>query len=211
VNEGWELFRSLQTSEPTGSDEVHLSLNWTPRAHLSLSPSIRYAQADSSRYDIDEERLEMMFSLWFAVRDNLILTGSYSLIDTDIDVRTAYKNYHGVWLSDYLLDRSTPYDDRSNCYHLTANYRFSRSVSFVSSVTITDSNADFDSSIYNNNIGDFSDLNIERLDTSLGMEYLYRPNLTLYSKYNYRDYNDREMHDLDGRLHFISVGVSYTF
>jgi hypothetical protein len=211
VNEEWELFRSLQTSEPTRGDEVHLALNWTPRANLSLSPSARYEQADSSSYDIDEKRLEMMISLWYAFRDNLILTGSYSLIDTDIDTRTAYKNYHGVWRSDYLFDRSTPYNDRSNCYHLTLNYRFSRTVACVGSVMLTDSNADFDSSIYDNNIGEFSDLNIERLDTSLGMEYFYKPNLTFYARYNYRDYNDREINDLDGRLHFMSLGAKYTF
>ena len=154
--------------------------------------------------------MELIFSIWCAPRDNLIITGSYSLIDTDIETRSAYKTYHRMELSDFLFDNSVPYDDRSNCYNLTLNYRFSRRIALISNLTFTDSNADFDSRI-DRNVGQFSDLTIERLDASIGLDYLYKPYLSFYTKYNYRDYNDREINELDGELHLISFGVNYTF
>ena len=209
--EVWGLFRSEQTSLPTSSDEVQLSLNWNPRGNLSLSSTLLYVDADSSRYDIDEERLEMIFSMWYAPRDNLILVGSYGMIHNEIDTRSAYKTYHGVWLTDFSTNTRTVYDDRSNYYNLMVNYRFARNIALVSNLTFADSQSDFDASVYNNNVGEFSDLKIERLDASLGIDYLYKPNLSFYSKYNYRDYNDREMNHLDGKLHFISFGVNYLF
>jgi hypothetical protein len=211
VNEEWKLFRSLMTSEPTRRDETRMALNWRPRGNLSLSSFIVYEQADSSRYDIDEERVEMMLSLWYAPRENLTITGSYGLIDTEIDTRTAYRTVHGVWQSDITIDDYAPYDDRSNCYNLLLNYRFLPNLALNSNLTFTDSRADFDSRVYDDNVGEFSDLNIERLDASFGLDYLYKPSINLYAKYNLRDYNDRENNDLDGDLHFISFGVAYAF
>ena len=209
--EQWELFRFTQTSQPTRSDEVQLSLNWNPRGNLSFSSTFRYEDADSNRYDIDEERMEMIFSVWFAPRDNFIITGSYSLINTEIDTRSSYKTYHIGGPLAFLFDNSVPYDDRSHCYNLTLNYRFSRKLALITNLTFTDSNADFDSRVYGNNIGQFSDLNIERVDTSVGLDYLYKPYLSFYAKYDYRDYNDREVNELDGELHLISFGVNYSF
>jgi hypothetical protein len=209
--EKWDVFRTVQTILPTRRDELQLSLNWNPHGKLSFSSNIRYEEADSSRYYVDEERLEMMFSIWLAPVDNLIITGSYSLIDTDIKTRSFYKIYHRKNLSDILLDNSLPYDDRSHCYNLTINYRFSRKLAIISNLTFTDSNSDFDSLINDKNVGEFSDLNIQRLDASMGVDYFYKPNIAFYSRYNYRDYNDREVNDLDGEAHIFSFGINYTF
>jgi len=104
-----------------------------------------------------------------------------------------------------------PYDDRSSCYNLLLNYRFLPNLALNSSITFVHSSADFDSSIYDHNIGEYSDLNIERLDASFGLEYLYKPYISFYGRYNVRDYNDRETNDLDGELHFISLGMQYSF
>lgn len=210
ILEQWDLFRFRQTSLPNRRDEIQLSFNWNLRRNLSLSSTLRYEDADSNRYDVDEERVEMMFSIWFALRDNLILTGSYSLVDTEIETRSAYKTYHRGGLFDFSFDNTVPYDDRSHWYNLTLNYRFSRKITLISDLTFIESSADFDSRI-DGNIGQFSDLHIERVDASIGLDYLYKPYLTFYTKYNYRDYNDREVNELDGEVHLISFGVSYTF
>jgi len=211
VNEQWNLFRSLSTSEPTRSDEARIALNWSPKGNLSFSSYIVYQQADSSRYELDEERTEMMVSIWYAPRENLMITGSYGLIETEIDAQTAYKTVHGVRLADITSDNHVPYDDRSNCYNLLISYRFRPDLALSSNLTFIDSRSDFDSSLYDNNVGEYSDLSIERLDASFGLDYLYKPSISFYAKYNLRDYNDRETNDLDGDLHFISVGASYSF
>jgi len=212
LNEQWELFGFIQqTSLPNSRESVRISLNWNPRGNLSLSSTFTYEDADSDRYNIDEERMEMMFSIWFAPIDKLMITGSYSLIETEMETRSIYKTYHRRGPLDYLSDNSTNYDDKSQCYNLAVNYRFTRNIALVSNLTFNDSHADFDSRVYGSNIGELSDLNIENVDASIGIDYLYKPNLSFYTKYNYRDYNDREVNDLDGEVHLMSVGVNYTF
>lgn len=211
VNEEWKLFRSLMTSEPTRRDEARMAINWSPRGNLSLSSFIVCDQADSSRYDIDEERVEAMLSIWYAPRENVTVTGTYGLIDTRIDASTAYRTVHGVWLSDITADDHVPYDGRSNFYSLLLNYRLLPNLALSSTLSFTDSRADFDSSVYDTNVGAFSDLTIERLDASFGLDYLYKPSISFYATYNLRDYNDRENDDLDGSLHYISLGVQYAF
>jgi hypothetical protein len=211
VAESWETFRSVQTSLPTRSDEVQLAGTWNFGSRLSLSSAIRYEESESSRYAVDEERLEMTWSIWFAASSDLILTGSYSLIDADISTRALYKTYHRARLSNFLLDSSVPYEDASHCYNLNVNYRFSHRVALAAGCTYVDSRADFDSSINRNNVGQYSDESIDRLDAFIGLNFLYRPSLSLYTRYNYRDYDDRENSGLDGEAHILSCGVQYSF
>ena len=211
ANEEWGLFRSLQTSVPTRRDAVELKLNWNPMGNLSFSSSLFYEEADSSHYAIDEDRTELLLSVWFAPRDNLVVTGYYSWTDTDIDARTSYKTYHGVWLSDFSRENRTPYRARTNCYNLNVTYRFVENIALIANAIYTDARSDFDADVYTTDVGSFSDLKIERVDAVLGIDYLYKPNLSFYTKYNYRDYNDREDNALDGTAHYISCGVNYTF
>jgi len=211
VAESWETFRSVQTSLPTRTDEFQLAGTWNLDSRLSLSSAMRYAEAESSRYAVDEDRLEMTWSIWFAASPDLILTGSYSLIDADISTRALYKTYHGSKLSDFLLDSSVPYEGVSHCYNLNVNYRLNHRVALAAGCTYVDSRADFDSSVSRNNVGQYSDINIDRLDAFVGINFLFRPTLSLYSRYNYREYDDRENSGLDGEAHILSCGVQYSF
>ena len=71
--------------------------------------------------------------------------------------------------------------------------------------------SDFDSDIYGVNVGEFSKLKIERISFALGLDYFYTPRLSFYTKYNYRDYNDKEVNSLDGQLNYFSIRMNYTF
>jgi len=212
TNEEWlGLFNYKQTSVPTRTDDIQLSLNWNPKANLSLSSTLNYVDSDSNSYNTDEERTEFMLSVWYAPRENLILTGSYSLVDTDIDTRSAYKTYHRNDLSAFLFDDRMPYDALSNCYQFVVNYRFNRNLALTTDFTYINSKSDFDSNVYGSNVGQLSDLHIERINTSVGLDYLYKPYLSFYSKFNFRDYNDREDNELDGKAYIVSIGVNYSF
>jgi predicted porin len=170
-----------------------------------------YENAQSNRYDIDEDRLEMIFSIWFAPRENLIITGYYSYIDTEIDSPAEYKTYHGWWQSNFSFDDGTSYDAKTNCFNLMLSYRFNENIALTGNVIYADSRSDFDSDVYQVNIGNFSNLTIERIAAGLGIDYFYNPRLSFYTKYNYRDYNDKEVSALDGELHYVSFGLHYTF
>lgn len=211
VNEEWGLFRSEKTSLPTRTDGVRISTHWTPRGNCALSSTVLYENAQSNRYDIDEDRLEMIFSIWFAPRENLIITGYYSYIDAEIDAPTEYKTYHGWWQSDFSFDDDTSYDAKTNCFNLMLNYRFNENIAFTGNVIYADSRSDFDSDVYRVNVGDFSNLTIERINAALGIDYFYNPRLSFYTKYNFRDYNDKEVSALDGELHYVSFGFNYIF
>ena len=91
------------------------------------------------------------------------------------------------------------------------NYRFHRNIALTSNVIYADSRSDFDADVYRVNVGDYSKLRIERISFALGLDYFYTPQLSFYTKYNYRDYNDKEVNSLDGQLNYFSVGMNYTF
>ena len=131
----------------------------------------------------------MIFSIWYAPRENLIITGYYSYIDAKIDSPTEYKTYHGWWQSDFSFDDKTSYDSTTNCFNLMVNYRFSRNIALTGNLIYADSRSDFDQDVYRVNVGDFSKLKIERISFALGFDYFYIPPVSFYTDYNYRDYN----------------------
>ena len=54
-------------------------------------------------------------------------------------------------------------------------------------------------------------MEVDRIETSVGFTYLYSRRLTLYGKYMFREYDDREEDYLDGQFSMISVGMSWLF
>ena len=60
-------------------------------------------------------------------------------------------------------------------------------------------------------MGELSDIKIGQIQTSLCITYIYSNNLSLYAKYMYKEYNDRENNYLDGQFSLVSFGMSWTF
>jgi hypothetical protein len=89
------------------------------------------------------------------------------------------------------------------------SYLLNHKVSLTGEVTYTRSASDFDSYLNSKNIGNLSDLKINRLDTALGVTYLYSSRLTLSAKYMFREYNDKNDNTLDGQFNGISVGFNW--
>ncbi|MEI6126901.1 MAG: hypothetical protein WCQ99_10170, partial [Pseudomonadota bacterium] len=99
---------------------------------------------------------------------------------------------------------------RSQSWYLSAAYRLTPVLSLTGEVTYIDSIADFDKKINSRNAGELSDLSIGQIETSLGITYLCRKNLSVYAKYMYREYNDRNKNYFDGEFRVISAGVNWT-
>ena len=78
-------------------------------------------------------------------------------------------------------------------------------------MTFINSSADFDNVLNNNNIGDYSDLDINQLQASAGFTYLISPKMSLYGKYIYHEYDDKEESTFDGEYSLISIGLNYSF
>jgi len=201
----------VQTSLPKSQDELYISANWSPRAYFSLTTNLRYIKSENHRYEIDEDRYEFVLSFWYVPFEPMTLSGSFTYIDNQVDTPSAYKTYH---LRDpesvFLYDR-VPYDDRSQAVYFSATYQLNPRLALTGDGGYMWSRADFDTQLDSTNIGEFSDLEIEQLQTSLGLTYLYSRNVLLYAKYIYREYDDKVQNFLDGQFSLISFGVNWTF
>ncbi len=200
-----------QTMLPSAEDEFYISLSWNPRNDLSLNGNLRYLETQSGRYHLDEERLEYSLSLWYAPYERLSLTATYSFIENTADTRAAYKTYHMRDAASLFLFDDVPYDDRSHSLYLAATYRVSPRLSLSGDITLMRSNADFDAVLDSRNVGELSDIEIDRHETSLGATYLLTNSVSVYATYIYREYDDRTSSYLDGQFSYILCGVSWRY
>jgi hypothetical protein len=206
------IFQSLaQTSIPKTEDDIYGSLNCSIRPDLSINTSLRYYKGKHHNYDIDENRYEFCLSAWYAPFENMTMTVSYSIIDNEVDTPASYKTYHSKGYSSLLIYDDVPYDDRSQIYYISAGYQIRPRVSLTGDITYIISNADFDTKLGSSNVGNFSNLEIDQIETSLGITFDYSPKITLYAKYLFRKYDDREENYLDGQFTLVNFGMSYKF
>jgi hypothetical protein len=201
----------VQTSLPQKEDEIYGAVSWSPLYNLTLNTSLRLTDLRSSRYNSDEDRLEYVFSFWYVPLERLTLAGSYTLSKTDVNSFGALKTYHLRGAKSLYEYDDFPYDGRTQSLSLSATYLLTPRVSVSGDVTWIDSIGDFDKHVDGRNIGGFSDLSIGQIETSLGVSYACTTQLTLYSKYMYRQYNDHETNYYDGKINMISVGASWSF
>ncbi len=201
----------IQTSLPRNEDELFLSVNWHVRHNLSLNTSLLFSKGQNSHYDVDENRFELTLSLWYAPTERFSLLASYSMIDTEIDSDAVFKTYHDRDIKSLLIYDEIPYDDRCQSWFLSASYLISPKVSLTGDITYIVSNADFDTNLDNQNIGEFSDLDISRIETSFGITYLYSKTISLYATYMYREYDDHEQEYLEGQFSYLGFGINYSF
>ena len=192
-------------------DELYGSLGWSPRYDLTLNTSLRFTNLHSSRYDSDEDRFEYVFSFWYVPFERLTLAGSYTVSTTDVSSFGTLKTYHLRGAESLFKYDDFPYNGRTQSWHLSATYLLTPRVSVSGDVSWIDSIGDFDKRVSGRNIGNFSDLSIGQVETSVGISYAVTTRLTLYSKYMYREYNDRETSYYDGQINMISVGASWSF
>jgi long-subunit fatty acid transport protein len=141
--------------------------------------------------------------------EKITLTGSYTLSENNIETPVSYKRYHSYDLSSLFVYDDIPYDAENQVYSLTMSYLLNHKVSLTGEVTYTRSASDFDSYLNSKDIGNLSDLKINRLDTALGVTYLYSSRMTLSAKYMFREYNDKNDNSLDGQFNGISVGFNW--
>lgn len=203
--------RLVQTSLPRQEDETYTSLNWTPRHNLTCTANLRFSNSRNSRYDVDEEMWEFVLSFWYVPIERLTLSGAYTRADNTVDTGGSLKTYHLNGAESLFRYDDIPYDSRSQSWFLSATYRLTPRIFLSGEVTCIDSIADFDKKINARNIGEFSDLAIDQLETSLGMTYSYSKQLSMHAKYMYRKYDDRERNYFDGAFSLISVGLNWSF
>jgi hypothetical protein len=209
VTPGMNLPGLTETMLPQSTDLFYSSLSWSLRQNLTLNSSFRYLTGKNDRYQVDTDLYEFNFSIWYVPVEKITLTGSYMFSENNIDTPVSYKRYHSYDLTSLFRYDDIPYDAENQVYSLTMSYLLNYKVSLTGEVTYTRSSSDFDSYLNSTNIGNLSDLKINRLDTALGVAYLYSSRLTLSAKYMFREYNDKNDNALDGQFNGLSVGLNW--
>lgn len=200
-----------QTALPQKQDEWYGMFSWSPRYNLTLSGSLRLSNAKSSRYDSDEDRREYVVSLWYVPLERLTLAGTYTLSVTDVRSFGSLKVYH-LRDPDSLFTYDTiPYDDTSQSWSFAAAYLVTPRLNLTGSFAVVDSSGDFDKHIDGRNQGNFSDLSIRQLETSLGAAWAWTNHLSLHARYLYRSYDDREVSYYDGTVSMFTMGATWSF
>ncbi|MCP4716115.1 MAG: MtrB/PioB family outer membrane beta-barrel protein [Deltaproteobacteria bacterium] len=205
-------FGSLaQTSLPRDEDWYYMSLNWNPRANFSLTTNLRYLNSRNKSYDVDEDRYEFVLSAWYMPLERLTLTGAFTLIDNEVDTPVAYKMYHLNGAESLVRSNDIPYDDCSRSLFISASYQVNPRLAFTGDITYIKSNSDFDSQLDFRNVGEFSNLEINQIQTSFGFTYLYSRDVSVYGKYRFQEYNDQEDDYFDGQFSLVSIGLNWAF
>jgi hypothetical protein len=203
--------RLVQTSQPQVADEYYGSMSWNVRQNVTLNTSFRYLASKNDRYDVDEDRYEFTMSFWYVPFEQMNVNGAYTLSDNSVESPISYKRYHSTDIKSLFFYDDLPYDDESQAYFLAVNYVLHHRISLTGELTYTRSISDFDSSLNTSNLGNLSDIKIRRLDTAIGLTYLYSNRLTVSAKYMFREYNDKRDNTLDGQLNGVSMGLTWSF
>jgi len=201
----------IKTTLPKDENQIYASLNWNPYSAFSLNSSIRYTNSRNTEYNIDEDLYEFIISSWYMPFQRLTLMGSFTLFKNEIDTGSAYKPFHLRDEGSLIFYDNVPYDSLSHSIYLSATYIFSPRLALTGDITFINCSADFDNMLNNNNIGDYSDLDIDQMQASAGFTYLINPRMSLYGKYIYHEYEDQEESAFDGEYSLISFGLNYSF
>jgi predicted porin len=199
----------IQTSMPEKEHQLYASLNWNPFTTFSMNSSIRYTSARNTEYsDIEEDLYGFVISAWYMPFERMTLMGSFTLFDNKIDSDSVYNTHD---LPDLIFYDNVPYKNTSHSIYLSSTYQLNPRLALTGEVTFTDSDADFDTIMDSRNIGAYSDLKTNQVQTSVGFSYLVNPRMSLYGKYAYHKYNDREDNTFDGEYSRVSFGLNYSF
>ncbi len=201
----------VQTSLPKKEDTYTASMTWSMLYNLTLNTNLRYAKLKNSRYDSDEGQWEYGLNLWYVPTERLTLTGGYTIAKNNVNSFGTLKTYHLNGAEGLFEYDDIPYDSRSQTWSLSAAYRLTAQINLTGDAAYISSAADFDKHVNGRNIGNFSDLSIGQVQTSVGIVYAYNKHLTLHSRFMYREYNDYDQNYFDGHFNMLSVGASWSF
>lgn len=198
-----------KTALPDDQDTVQTSATWEPGGRTSLSANLRYTSSTYRDYHVDENRWEYGMTGWFSPVKNLSVTAAWTIMDTNITTPATFSNWHNGSRTELLFTDTIPYDSRANMYYGSISYSFNPRLFFNGQFTRISSTADFDAMVDDENIGGYSDVKINSVEYSLAMTFQQSRRLSLYVKYRFREYDDKNISSLDGRFAFISLGLTW--
>jgi hypothetical protein len=212
----------FNTNQPEQEHGVDLGGSWNPAQNFMTSAQFSIVDRwNKSLYQsvapndipihFSEDDYPIVCTVWYAPTSELSFAGGYSYYSNWIEqeIATGFRfdpiessewiyrgdnhvvNFHAnyAWTPKVKLNGGIDWNSGSNSFSVPPSY----------------TGADW------TQLASFSDLNIETMRYSAGIDYLWRDEITLYFRYNFFDYEDKT-EDIDsGTVHYLLAGIAATY
>ncbi|MHB1037377.1 MAG: hypothetical protein ACYC35_22535 [Pirellulales bacterium] len=213
------LDNALNTSLPTHEDRIELGNTWSPTDDFSFNGTLFVENATNHGpyANFDSTSVPFLLTTWYAPNDKWSLSGGYSNFANSIeqDITLGGSNsFTSPW----------QYTGKSDVFNLASAYAWSDRLTLTQGFeyvrglnVITDTPTPAGAISYDNPpapyapLGSYSRVSVETFRISAGADYLWRPGISTYVRYNWYDYGDLSAAFNSGQAHMFLGGVTAVF
>lgn len=220
---------SLNSSLPDTENRVELGATWSPSDRFLLNGTVfaENASNHSPGVRFDSNTFPVIVSGWFGATEKLSFNGGYAnfsnWINQDVTLvglgthTQASANPNFPWTYAGNIDVFNVGLAYNWCEKIdwTGGFEYTHGLNAITSVpTPVVSGAGNTVTSYadpNANMANFSRVEMHTYRVSFGFDYLWRPRITPYFRYNYYDYVDASGGAVSGQAHMVLGGVTATY
>ena len=206
------LDAALNTLLPTVENRVELGNTWTISNQFMLNAVVYLEQSSNHGpyVDFDSTSYPYFLNAMWAVTSKWTVNGGYgnfrNFIQQDVTLGMVNDAYTSPW----------GYMARSDVFNLGSTYayskrlRFTGNVEYVRGLNVVTSTPTPPGAISYNGLGGYSEVSTTQTQFSVGVDYMWRPNITTYFRYDYDNYGDLVSGVTSGTANMFLVGLTAT-
>ena len=217
---------ALNSALPTQENRVELGCTWMPTDCLMVNATlyVENAMSDAPYVAWTSNSLPFTVSAWWAPTTDWSFSAGAAEMDSWINQNTNLSNLNAP--NGPVIPIPWQYTGVADVFNLGSRYRATEKLSFTGEIEyvhgINTSSAVVDTTkqqpaappayiATSYNIGQYSDVKMQSIRLGLGADYLWRPRVTMYARYNYYDYQDIVPGLTSGQTSMLLGGMSAKF
>ncbi|MHB1037375.1 MAG: hypothetical protein ACYC35_22545 [Pirellulales bacterium] len=212
------LDAGLNSSLPTHEDRIELGNTWSPTDDFSFNGTLFVENATNHGpyANFDSTSVPFLFTTWYAPTDKWSLSGGYSnfanSIEQDITLGGG-SSFTSPWQytakSDvFNIASAYAWTDRLT---LTQGFEYVRGLNVITDTPTPAGAISYDNPPGYDSLGSYSRVSVETFRISAGVDYLWRPGISTYFRYNWYDYGDLSAAYNSGQSHMFLGGLTAVF
>jgi hypothetical protein len=221
---------ALNTNQPTQENRVEVGGTWTPTDCLMLNATLYVENAYCNTPYVSpwtSNSLPFTLSAWWAPTCDWSFSAGVSEMDSWISQEVNLGQINQVGVQNTAVKVPWNYQGVADVFNLGTRYRATEKLSFtgefeyvrgedLNSAAVTPSQQVPSTAPVPPNaspyytIGQYSNVQMQSVRFGVGADYILRPRVTTYVRYNYYDYQD-ETGTTSGQANMILGGMSATF
>ena len=209
---------ALNSALPRLENRVEIGGTWNPTEQFMLTATLFAENAlnHGPYVNFDSTSYPFMFTGWYAVNSQWSLSGGYAnfanRINQDITLTSAVSGTPPP-------DTTLPWRYKANAdvvnvgsrYAYTPKLTFTGDFEYVRGLNVITSTPAPTGAAVPFDLGQYSLVSVNTYRVSAGVDYLWRPRVTTYFRYNYYNFGDLATGLQTGEAHMFLGGVSATF